>query len=57
MSEQSALLKLIGLLTVFFIWVYMMTSKDPEIVKKRNRTQKLIYTGVGLFVLILIFNA
>lgn len=57
MSEQSALLKLIGFFIVAGIWFYLMTSKHPDIVKERNTTQKFVYSGLALFFLYIIATA
>lgn len=57
MSEQSALLKLIGVLIVVGIWFYLMTSNHPDIVKERNTTQKFVYSGLALFVLYIIASS
>ena len=42
---------LLAVVVVTLIWAYMMFSKNPEIKKNRNRTQKIIYTVFYAFVL------
>ncbi len=54
MSEQSALLKLVGIIITVAVWAYANFSKHPDIVKNRNTTQKWINTIVALVVLYLI---
>jgi len=48
MSEGA---NLIAVVVVTLIWAYMMFSKDPEMTKHRDRTQKIIYTVIYAFVL------
>jgi len=51
MSEETALLKIIGLILTVGIWGYCNFSNHPDIVKNRNATQKWINTGVALVVI------
>ena len=54
MSEETALLKIIGLILTVSIWGYCNFSNHPDIVKNRSTTQKWINTGVALVVISLI---
>ena len=54
MSEQSALLKLVGIIITVAVWAYANFSNHPDIVKNRDTTQKWINTIVALVVLYLI---
>ena len=49
MNEQEALWRFAGVIIVIAIWGYSNFSNHPDIVKARNKTQKLINTGVALF--------
>lgn len=51
MSEETVLLKIIGLIVTVCIWGYCNFSNHPDIVKNRSTTQKWINTGVALVVI------
>tara|TARA_B100000780_G_C20847209_1_gene336691 strand:+ start:121 stop:291 length:171 start_codon:yes stop_codon:yes gene_type:complete len=49
MNEQEAFYRFTGVIIVIAIWGYCNFSNQIDIVKARDKTQKVINTGIALF--------
>ncbi len=46
--EDKIIMQLIAIAFASLVWGYMMFTNNPEIVKHRNSTQKVIYTVIWI---------